>query len=412
MRLEMRTVLACLVIGAAASPCAPGSLYPQESTSTVHAATAPPATTRTEADRTAPLDPLGAHISIMLVDAPLVQALATISAQSGVRLTYSSDDLSTSQRVSLAERNISVGAALQAVLVNSGLHPVAMADGAIVLTTGSAQPAASPTSAPLATPAALLTGQIIQPDGTGVQGATLGLMGRSDTLTTTDSGRFVARDVSPGAYLLWVRHIGFHAARMPITVLQQRPTAVTITLVPTVPSLPTVTTTAQVRAGYHDVGLDQRMQAGLGQFVTYDQIVRRHATQVTQLLQGLRGVSVGEMPALVDGSFLQGVTVHGARGPGSCASLAIDGAAQGVVDSRDIDNLIQPSDVGAIEVYTAPDASAGLRGAPLAVPPQPPGLAHPPDPVQCTLIALWTRKRLGISASHRGADSTTATVRH
>jgi len=260
-----------------------------------------------------------------------------------------------------------------------------------------------PASAPATPgPAPLLAGRIVQPDGTPVQGAMLSLMGTSDTLTTSDSGRFAIRDVPSGAYMLWVRHIGFRDARVPITISRQRPHEVTITLARAVPRLPTVTTTAQLRGGYHDVGLDQRMAAGVGQFVTYDQIVRRQATQVTQLLTGIRGILVGQQHMLGDGSQHVGgnnTVVPTRGGRTTCVQVSIDGVAQTQAGERDLDNLIQPSDVGAVEVYTGSERPPGFGGQ---------GIMALPGCEDVVLIAIWTRTRLGIVPAGTAADSTTA----
>jgi Carboxypeptidase regulatory-like domain len=368
-----------------------------------------------------PQNPLEKHISIMLIDEPLSRALAIVAAQAGVSFTYSSDDLPPAKRVSLSRQDVSVGTALQLVLAGTRLHPVAMQDGAVVLTDGGMHPTAD---APAMPDALVLTGRVIDPDGSPVPGAAIGLVGTGDTTIASDSGRFRIRGIVPGAYVLWARQVGFGAHSMPITVAA-RPSPVTVTLLPTVATLPAVTTT-QPHPGYHEVGFDQRVQGGMGEFMTYEQIVQSHATRVTQLLQRLPGVMFGELPwaddgtldangsLVVNGPQHVGGEVNGMWLQGSCVAIAIDGVAQGVLEGQDIDNLLEPSDVGAIEVYGASErpgpTGPGIGGAgqtPLTL------VGHwnsvqPP----CALVTIWTRQRLGLPpADARSATSDTARAR-
>ena len=350
-----------------------------------------------------PEDPLETRVSVMLIDEPLSRALATIAMQSGVRFTYSSDDLPAAKRVSLAERDVSLRTALQLVLAGTSLHAVAMQGGAVVLTEGSVRPT---TDAPATSEALVLTGRVIDPDGNPVPGAVIGLVGIEDTAAAGDSGHFRIRGVVPGTYVLWARRVGFRIRSMPITVTAQL-SPVTVMLVPTVATLPTVTTT-QTHPGYHEVGFDQRMRAGVGEFITYEQLARDSATRLTQVLR-LRGVTFGELPWGYDGGAdMNGIQGFGAKpGPpadgmwaqGSCAAIAVDGVAQGVMDSRDADNLIEPLDVGAIEVYS-PSELPGSAGPTISRAQMPLTLVGGRDlvPPHCALVVIWTRQRLGITS--------------
>lgn len=349
-------------------------------------------------------DPLEKRVSIIVVDEPLSHALATIATQSGVRFTYSSDDLPPAKRVSLAERDVSVRAALQLVLAGTSLHAVAMPDGAVVLTAASARPTAE---APSSSEALVLTGRVIGPDGSPVRGAAIGLEPTGDTTTTSDSGRFQIRGIVPGAYVLWARQVGFRARSVPITAAAQL-SPVTVTLLPTVATLPTVTTT-QIHDGYREVGFDQRRRTGIGDFVTYEQIAQDHASRLTEVLQRLRGVAFGELPwgydaaADMNGTRELGQTrapaENGMWGQGSCVAIAVDGVAQGVLDGRDIDNLLELSDVGAIEGYGASELP-GSTGPEISRATMPLTLIGGRDlmPPHCTLVVIWTRQHLGISS--------------
>ncbi len=345
-------------------------------------------------------DPLARRISLLLVNATIPDALTTIGAQAGVRLTYSSDDIPSTKHVSFAEHNVTVGAALDAVLAHTKLHAVAMPDGAIVLATGGAQATAPARSASLADRTPLLTGRVLRPDGQPVQGATVGLVGWGDTLATSDSGRFAFPDVAPGTYILWARQVGFRLVGMPVTIAEQLPTVVTVTLMPFITSLAAVTTTS-MHTGYQRVGFDERMRSGVGQFMTYEEIVAVNAEALSELLRRFRGISVGgKQPGLTSGDDGPMPSLNPSGGmwlEGNCTAIAIDGIAQGVLDSHDLDDVIKPVEIGAIEAYPASEM-------PGAVGPMHGGARLPVmivgdrdlTPPQCALVVIWTRQHLGI----------------
>jgi hypothetical protein len=216
--------------------------------------------------------------------------------------------------------------------------------------------------------------------------------------------------------------------RFALTIAPGAAPGVTITMTRFVPILPTVTTTADERAAYHSVGFDTRMKMGQGQFLTFDQITKREPSEFTDLLRGMRGIRVWSTPYAG-----MGMSVEGTRGLGSCVTYVVDGVQQhqmmettptGQQIPESPDNLIGPSEVGAIEVYTTAERPAGLGGmmeTPQEAAQQPQSLSNPTNPgqsgpagtrtgvvmlnQQCVLVVIWTRARLGLV----GAQETSST---
>ena len=184
---------------------------------------------------------------------------------------------------------MTVGAALQVMLANTRLQPVVMGDGAVVLTTERPKPGATQEPSEGATAqtrgTAAFEGRVIRPDGTPAAGASIDVLGSSDSAATTDSGRFVLHNLAPGSHTLLIRQMGFRPALVSITMTDVQSNTLSITLVRAVPVLPTVVTTSDVQAAYQSAGLSQRMRAGLGQFLTYDQIEQRQARKLSELLE-------------------------------------------------------------------------------------------------------------------------------
>jgi hypothetical protein len=256
-------------------------------------------------------------------------------------------------------------------------------------------------------------GRVTDSAGTPVAQAVVLLVGTTDSAVTNDDGYFAVRNLIPGAYLVSVGRIGFRPERFATTLAAGHAREATIVVTRFVPVLETVTTTARERSAYRAVGFDQRMKIGIGQFLTYDQIVRRQPICLSDMLHQLRGI-------WVVGSCPPGAAVTGTRGVGSCVSYVVDGAPLGLVGGESPDDLIEASLVGAIEVYSASERPAGFGG--MEEHPMPaPGTPVPPvgfDRQQCVLVMVWTRAKLGlvglpgasVAGTSRGTSTTGATT--
>ncbi len=266
-------------------------------------------------------------------------------------------------------------------------------------------------------PSATLSGHVQDDAGKPVAHAivTLG----SDSALTGDDGQFVLHAL-PGAYMLIVRRLGFRVERFALSLSAGEPRDVTVVATQVVPVLPTVTTTAQERAAYREVGFAQRMKEGIGQFMTYDQVVHRQASKFTDLLTAFRGLRLYN----ANKNFGQ-AKVEGTRAAGSCVSYVVDGVPQGQQNDFFLngngqmtslgpetpDTFIDLSEVGAMEVYTTSDRPAEFASA-YNAPPSLPGdsAEYGPQKIdvgqQCVLVVVWTKGRLGIGGSSVASGET------
>ncbi len=306
-------------------------------------------------------------------------------------------------------------------------------DRLIGYTFGSTKPGEQPTSAPLFAQASTaagpsgsgqtgsIDGRVLRADGTPVQGAAVGVLASGDSTATSDSGHFVLRNLTPGAHLVWLRGVGFRPERVAVTVTAGQSRAMTITVTQAVPVLAQVVTTAQYPSGYAAVGLDKRIKAGQGQFLTYDQIVHKHAASFSQLLQSMPGIKLSQ------NAHGFGTSSEGTRGPGSCVAYVVDGVPQTQlmdhtsggqeesIGAESPDNLIDAASVGAIEVYSSAERPAGFGTL------QEHALGSAGDGAskidlnaqQCALVVVWTRGRLAVTDADTGKGGTTpVTPRH
>ena len=256
-----------------------------------------------------------------------------------------------------------------------------------------------------------LAGRVVQGDGAPVAGAVVSVVGASDSALTASDGHFELHWLPFGAHMVTVRRLGFAMKRFALTIAPGVTPDVAITMTRFVPVLPTVTTTAEERAAYRSVGFDTRMKAGIGQFLTYEQITKKQPGQLTDLLQGMNGIHVWQSPYAGIG-----MSVEGTRGPGSCVTYVIDGIQQNRILEltpagkvpESPDNLIEASQIGAMEVYESSERPAGFGGMiqnPEEQLPRGPNLI---PGQQCVLVMIWTRARLGLVGAQETPSGKTA----
>ena len=231
----------------------------------------------------------------------------------------------------------------------------------------------------------MLIGHVSERTGAPIPGAVVQLLGTASMATTDDTGHFVLDTRALGAFMVGVRRLGFQSERLAVTLAPGRPSVLAVTLARLVPVLPTVMTTAAERSAYREVGFEQRLQAGIGQFLTYDQILQKNAPQFSELLRGMRAITLVHRPQQ-SGTVLLGT--RPGKGAPTCVSLVVDGVPQPLRDehsakgttligSQSPDGLIDVSNVGAIQVYEPSERPAGLG-----------------EEDFCVLVVVWTRTRL------------------
>ena len=202
---------------------------------------------------------------------------------------------------------------------------------------------------------------------------------------TDSSGRFVLRDIQPGAYQVGFRRLGFHAAQFTVQVVpgEQR---IQVELWPLSQVLDTVTVAgtpepvrslALERVGFYERQRDARDGAGRGFFLGPEEIEARRAVFTTQLLGAVQGLNLRPdgprdtgrimvpwgrsgcvMAIFMDGVETQGIytIMRGVLPDGSPprnATEARNNAYNVVVSGPGLDQTIRPSMIKAIEVYNS-----------------------------------------------------------
>jgi hypothetical protein len=159
------------------------------------------------------------------------------------------------------------------------------------------------------------------------------------TRVTNAEGRFLFRDVPPGAYRLFVTVLGYRAMADTLHVPPSRDLDLVLPLSADPIRLePIVVEAERPRLAMRD--FEDRRGIRSGTFISREEIEARHPIYLTDLLRRVPGGRIAAAPFLGSTLLLRG----GCR-PG----IWIDGARISNVDG--LDGLVSPNDVEAIEVY-------------------------------------------------------------
>jgi hypothetical protein len=142
-------------------------------------------------------------------------------------------------------------------------------------------------------PAAVVTGVVVdRTNQTGIEGARVTLLGTGLATTTDSAGRFRLRGLPAGMRLLQIRAVGYAAGSWLLQLAEGQRLTDTFDLEPRAVEMAPV----DIRGAPPDVGwrseaaFEQRRQSGNGFFITREDILRRRAVNVADLMRTVPGV--------------------------------------------------------------------------------------------------------------------------
>jgi hypothetical protein len=210
-----------------------------------------------------------------------------------------------------------------------------------------------------------------------LKGAEVVIVRTSIRVPTPESGHFQITRVPEGAYILIVRLLGYR----PISSIVQVPAGDTLRLAYAMERMTATLDTIKVierQLSPRMAEFEQRRRFGVGEFMTQEELEKRAALEVRDLLRNFKTINVA--PSYTKGSMPEyfALSKRGGGGiAGECAmTVVLDGMA--MPTPFDLNLLPPPREVSGIEVY---NGSA-------TVPPQFSGLSK-----SCGVILVWTRDR-------------------
>lgn len=218
-----------------------------------------------------------------------------------------------------------------------------------------------------------ISGRVTTLGGTPIVGARVSLAGAEGLALTNERGEFVLGGQPAGTQSVLVRRLGFEPAEFAVNLSASRPTEVSVELPEFVPVLSTVVVRAQMDVALDRVGFSRRKQAGQGRYMMLEDIDRRGAMRLVDLLADfpmLRAVSTGGTNRQITGRS-RGLSTN-------CVNFYVDGMVWMGDDSPT--DFMHPQEIGAIEVYSAGSTPVEFARSLTA----------------CETVVIWTRHKLGI----------------
>lgn len=309
-------------------------------------------------------------VAIATIAGVVLDSLGTPVAQARVRLASGSPSTTTNGQGQFRLAGVPAGEA-RVQVTGAGYMPLgfefSIAAGVTVslrLTLLPAPPAAPTSVATPVEPSAIsagpadtvkapagqtvISGRVVDTAGKAIFGASVSAISTNNGTVSDSTGRFRIQQLQPGLVFVRVRKIGFLSEYFPLQTEAGRVATLTVKLRPAsnAPSLARVEVRADARRDSRMVGFYERMRLGTGIFVEREELLRRNASDVTDVLRGRSGVNVirdsGNNPVIFGRSL---------TGTGYCAmGILIDGVYVSTLESG-IDRLVNTQDVRAIEVY-------------------------------------------------------------
>ena len=216
---------------------------------------------------------------------------------------------------------------------------------------------------------ARLTGRVINGAGAPIANARVDVQGTGNATLTRQDGTFGFGELPSGTQALVVRQLGFEPVEVAVELSGRTPKAVTVTMSKPAQVLNPVAVTETASAVREQVGFDRRKKIGFGYFLDTKDIDDRQATRVTDLFRSVPSLRV--VPAGMD------YVVESARDvQGGCVRYVVDGSPYQSLFPGDVDRIMPPHDLAAVEVYTGSNTPAEFQGA---------------GSSSCTTVVMWSK---------------------
>lgn len=238
--------------------------------------------------------------------------------------------------------------------------------------TASAQGGATEEVTVIKRPTAVITGKVTNAGGVPVENARVSVQGSAASTATSKDGTFTLTGVPPGTQSVLVRRVGYTPVEQPLNVALAAPNHLTVRLGAYTPVLSSVEVKAKANPESKDAtGFLRRKKSGMGRYLDQDQIDDIRPQYASDALRRIPGL-------MVSGSGYS-ANVYTTRGQG-CVSFLVDGSPVNMDAGQTIDELVNATDIAAMEFYNVSDIPLDLAG----------GTASR----GCALVAIWTKGQL------------------
>lgn len=218
--------------------------------------------------------------------------------------------------------------------------------------------------------------------GRPIQGATITIPASAVSALSDRNGRFIIDELTTGTHELTVAHLAYGTPALSVVVEPGGNTHADIRLEPRAIALEPISVAVKMRPQWLETrGFYERMERGLGQFVTPEDIAMSPLRRFSEILENVQGVEVegGACSPRCDPDVRMALTTTSAE---SCRpEVYLDGkrltGPAGGGTGWDLDVFAHPTDLAAIEVYR--------------------GISETPVEFygRCGSIVIWTKRGAG-----------------
>lgn len=226
---------------------------------------------------------------------------------------------------------------------------------------------------------AVLRGKVVNANGTPMPNVRVEVEGTVSRALTNAEGAFSLGELPSGTQSVIARQMGFAPVTQPVELSTREPTVTTITMSKPVQMLDPVIVRAEADQGLDNIGYTQRKKGLSGTFMDAEEIMKRGPnilTDVFRTVPSLRVVPVSPYDYEVQSS-------RGNMLGGNCVKYWLDGNPYDAVFPGDVDRMIPPYDIAAIEVYNGSTVPIQFTNA---------------NSSNCSVIVIWSK----YAASSRG----------
>lgn len=198
---------------------------------------------------------------------------------------------------------------------------------------------------------ARLAGVVRDVQGHPLGSAQLMVWGSNITGSTHDDGTFELSGLPAGTQSLEVRYVGYVPKRVAVDLVSDRTRSVSVTLDQRIDALEQVTVYGKASKRRSDItGFLQRRRAGIGHFLTREDITKLGPFQFTDILRWVPGIELlakSNFDYTILATRATGMLHHGCE-----PVIYMDGAR--IADGVQINGVLRPADIAGIEIYAGP----------------------------------------------------------
>ena len=219
---------------------------------------------------------------------------------------------------------------------------------------------------------AILRGKVVNANGTPIANARVEVEGTTSRALTNAEGAFSLSELPSGTQSVVARQMGFAPVSQPVELSTREPATTTITMSQAVQMLDPVVVRAESDIGLDNIGFTTRKRAMSGTFMDAAEIMKRGPNMLTDVFRtvpSLRVVPVSPYDYEVQSS-------RGNMLGGNCVKYWLDGSQYESVFPGDIDRMIPPYEIAAIEVYNGSTVPIEFSGA---------------NSSNCAVIVIWSK---------------------